>query len=122
MGKRILYGIRSFAYRILQPQAAYAYRVYGILALEYYKCPNQLEQTQCVWVTCCYYTQRMLGNDSSCVRIVCRWLACHGSDISSWPLVQIILAIAMENEPLGDKGTRCGIMGPLVSVSLSRGS
>ena len=34
MGKRI-YGIRSFAYRIRmpQPQAAYAYRVYGILAL-----------------------------------------------------------------------------------------
>ena len=33
MGKR-MYGIRSFAYRIPQPQAAYAYRVYGILALQ----------------------------------------------------------------------------------------
>ena len=35
MGKRI-YGIRSFAYRIRmpQPQAANAYRVYGILALQ----------------------------------------------------------------------------------------
>ena len=32
MGKRI-YGIRAFAYRMPQPQAAYAYRVYGILAL-----------------------------------------------------------------------------------------
>ena len=34
MGKRV-YGIRSFAYRIRmpQPQAAYAYRVYRILAL-----------------------------------------------------------------------------------------
>ena len=31
MGKR-MYGITSFAYRIRMPQAAYAYRVYGILA------------------------------------------------------------------------------------------
>ena len=51
MGKPLrVYGIRSFVYRIPQPHAAYAYRVYyGILALHVRSCVRCV----CVFVCLC---------------------------------------------------------------------